>query len=104
MSADDEPPEHRTVIRSSRFTPREWAAVEARAAAVRLSPSRYLRHAALGTPLGRRLNAEAVGSLNRVGVNLNNLVRLAIHSGQPLLADEAAEVLKLIRQRLESFL
>lgn len=95
---------HRTVIRSARFTPEEWATVRERAAAIGLSPSRYLRQVALGTALGRRINAEAVLALNRAGVNLNNLVRVAIRSDQPLLAAEVAGVLEELRERLQGLL
>ena len=94
----------RTVIRSARFTPAEWAAVQERAAEVRLSPARFLRFVALGTPLGRRINAKAVGALNHAGSVLNNCVRLAKRNDQPLLASEVREVLELLRERLRSFL
>jgi hypothetical protein len=108
LSADGEQPAaaqtYRTVIRSARFTPEEWATVQERAAAVGLSPSRFLRQVALGTPLGRRINQQAVVAFNRLGVNLNNLVRLALRSGQPLLAAEATDLLKQLRERLQSFL
>ncbi len=108
LSADGERPaatqNFRTVIRSARFTPEEWETVEERAAAVGLSPSRFLRQVALGTPLGRRINQQAVVALNRLGVNLNNLVRLALRSGQPILAAEATDLLKQLRERLQNFL
>ena len=107
MSANGERPgaeTYRTVIRSARFTPEEWATVQERAAAVGLSPSRFLRQVALGTPLGHRINQQAVVAFNRVGVNLNNLVRVAIRSGQPLLAAEVTDLLKQLRERLQSFL
>lgn len=94
----------RTVIRSARFTPEEWAAVQQRAAEVRLSPARFLRYVALGTPLGRRLNAEVVVALNRAGVVLNNCVRIAIRNDQPLIASEVREVLDMLRERLRCFL
>jgi len=107
MAEDIDKPQEktfRTVIRSARFTPEEWAAVQERAAAARLSPARFLRYVALGTPLGRRVNADAIGALNRAGAVLNNCVRLAIRNDQPLLASEAREVLALLRQRLRSLL
>jgi hypothetical protein len=94
----------RTVIRSSRYTPEEWEIVLQRAEAAGLSPSRFQRHATLGAPLGRRANREAVIALNRIGVNLNNLIRIAIRSGQPLLAAEAADLFKQIRETMESLL
>ena len=102
MSAEPHTPAqpHRTVIRSARFTPEEWETVRERAAGVGLSPSRFLRSAALGSPLGRRANAEAVFALNRVGVNLNNLIRLAIRTAQPFLVAEAVELLNQLRDRL----
>jgi hypothetical protein len=91
---------HRTVIRSARFTPEEWGAVRERAAVARLTPSRFLRTVALGASVGQRINRDAVRALNRVGVNLNNLIRLALRSGQPSVAAEAAAVLELLRERL----
>lgn len=107
MSEDTDNPQaktHRTVIRSARFTPDEWAAVRERAAAARLSPARYLRYVALGTPLGRHVNGEAVVALNRAGVVLNNLIRHAIRTGQPFIASNVREALDLLRERLRYFL
>ena len=95
---------HRTVIRSVRFTPEEWATVQERAATVGLSPSRYLRQVAMGTRLGRRVNAEAVLALNRAGVNLNNLIRLAIRNGQPLIDADVTSVLEELRETLRGLL
>jgi hypothetical protein len=100
----DQTQPHRTVIRSARFTPEEWATVQERAAGAGLSPSRFLRSVALGAPLGRRANAEAVLALNRVGVNLNNLIRLAIRTAQPFVAAEVAELLNQLRDRLRDLL
>lgn len=96
--------DHRTVIRSARFTPDEWTSVQERAKVAGLSPSRYLRHVALGVSLGRRINAEAVLALNRAGVNLNNLVRLAIRNGQPLVAADVNDVLEHLRDQLRGLL
>lgn len=107
MSADsDKPPTqpHRTVIRSARFTPEEWETVQERAATAGLSPSRFLRSVALGAPLGRRINAEAVLALNRVGVNLNNLIRLATRTAQPFVAAEVTGLLNQLRDRLRELL
>jgi hypothetical protein len=96
--------EFRTVIRSSRYTPKEWEIAQQRAAAAGLSPSRFMRHATLGVSLGRRANHGAVVALNRIGVNLNNMVRIALRSGQPFIAAEADEVFKLIRETIQSLL
>ena len=57
------PRPHRTVIRSVRFTPDEWAEVLGKAGEARLSPARFLRLAALGVRLGGRVDAEAVRQL-----------------------------------------
>ena len=92
------------MIRSARFTPEEWKAVRERAAAAGLSPSRFLRSVALGSPLGRRVNAEAVLALNRVGVNLNNLIRLATHSSQSFVVAEVTDLLNQLRDRLRELL
>lgn len=104
--SDPEPPTqpHRTVIRSARFTPEEWEAVRERAQTAGLSPSRFLRSVALGSPLGRRVNAEAVLALNRVGVNLNNLIRLATRTAQPFVAAEVTDLLNNLRDRLRELL
>ena len=106
MSADSDKPAkpHRTVIRSSRFTPEEWETVTERAALAGLSPSRFLRSVALGIPLGRRVNTEAVVALNRVGVNLNNLIRLASRTAQPFVVAEVSELLDQLRARLRDLL
>ena len=106
VSADtDSPtPPHRTVIRSARFTPEEWEAVRERAATAGLSPSRFLRSVALGSPLGRRVNSEAVLALNRVGVNLNNLIRWATRTEQPSVLADATDLLNQLRDRLRELL
>jgi hypothetical protein len=95
---------HRTVIRSARFTPEEWRTVQERAAAVGLSPSLFLRSVALGSPLGRRINSVAVLALNRVGVNLNNLIRLATRTAQPFVEAEVTALLGELRDRLRDLL
>jgi hypothetical protein len=106
VSADPDKPTtpHRTVIRSARFTPEEWETVQQRAATAGLSPSRFLRSVALGSSLGRRVNAEAVLALNRVGVNLNNLIRLATRTAQPFVASEVTDLLTQLRERLRDLL
>jgi len=78
--------------------------VQERAATAGLSPSRFLRFVALGMPLGRRVNAEAVIALNRVGVNLNNLIRLATRTAQPFIAAEVTDLLTQLRARLRDLL
>lgn len=101
-SSDHQTKPLRTVIRSARFTPGEWEAVQRRAADVGLSPGRLLRLAVLGTPLGHRLNSEAVHALNRLGVNLNNLIRLALRSSLPTVAEQTEALLEKLRERLNN--
>ena len=70
----------KSVVRSVRFSPEEWARVEAWAEDARVSPSRYVREATLRrrpSEKPRGVRAEAVTELNRIGGNLNQLVRLA---------------------------
>jgi len=62
------------------------------------------RAVALGSPLGRRVNAEAVLALNRVGVNLNNLIRLATRTEQPSVVADATDLLNQLRDRLRELL
>lgn len=70
----------KSVVRSVRFSPEEWGHVEMWAAEASVSPSRYVREATLRRRPGAKpkgVRAEAVRALNRVGQNLNQLVRLA---------------------------
>ena len=81
----------KSVVRSVRFSPEEWARVEGWAADAQVSPSRYVREAALrrrpqAKPRGVR--AEAVVELNRVGRSLNQLVRLAHQARRDAAAGE----------------
>jgi hypothetical protein len=50
------------------------------------------------------MNAEAVLALNRVGVNLNNLIRLATRTAQPFVAAEVTGLLNQLRDRLRELL
>jgi hypothetical protein len=66
--------------RAVRFAPAEWAAVEAKAALAGMTPSRFIREAALGLEVKARRGAEGarlVHQLGRIGSNLNQLARLA---------------------------
>jgi hypothetical protein len=46
------------------------------------------------------VDSEAVVALNRLGVVLNNAVRAALRSGQPLLAAQIKDILDQLRERL----
>ena len=78
----------RTVIRSSRYTPVEWAAVKQRATAADKPPGAFVREAALTaqviqTPPRKASRADrAVLELSRIGNNLNQLARAANVSGR----------------------
>ena len=65
-----------------RFAPEEWDKIRARAAEVRLPPSRYVRETALGYRLSGRINSRAVVELGRIGNNLNQLTRVANATGR----------------------
>jgi hypothetical protein len=83
------------------MTPEEFAVACERAAAAGLSPSSYGRAVLLGTagprarrspPLNAELLAHAVAQLNKVGNNLNQIVRI-LNSGQAVGSKEAVEAL-----------
>lgn len=70
----------KSVVRSVRFSPKEWARVERWAVDARMAPSRYVREAALRRRPGSRprgVRAEAVTELNRACLDLARLVDLA---------------------------
>ena len=70
----------RSLVRSVRFSPDEWARVEGWAADARMRPSRYVREAALRRRPAERprgVRAEAVHELGAVARELGHLVRLA---------------------------
>ena len=84
----------KSVVRSVRFSPEEWARVEAWAADAQVSPSRYVREATLRrrpSEKPRGVRAEAVRELNRVGGNLNQLVRLAHQARQDRRAGKGTD-------------
>jgi hypothetical protein len=87
---------YRTVVRSARFTAEEWSRVCARAEAAGLSPGRFLRHAALGQSLGRKVEMTALAQLARVGNNLNQVAR-SLNAGDPTAVVGLEEVLSEVR-------
>jgi Mobilization protein NikA len=71
---------HRTLVRSTRFTPEEWARLEERARLCGLAPARYLREVALGFEPKVRAGAierQLLYHLARIGNNLNQLAHAA---------------------------
>ena len=85
-------------------TPNEYAAITARATAAGLSAGGYLRACALGrrtprtqkrAPIDQEFFAEAIGALNRIGNNLNQLAHHA-NLGHPVKTE-------LLKPALESY-
>jgi Mobilization protein NikA len=71
---------HRTLVRSTRFTPEEWARLEERARLCGLAPARYLREVALGVEpkvRARAIERELLYHLAPIGNNLNQLAHAA---------------------------
>lgn len=85
----------RTLVRPIRFTPEEWATVQAVAEAAGMSAARYLRSRALGLRAPRKSD-EAIRHLVAIGNNLNQLARAANTSGRLADADHLAEVLEMV--------
>lgn len=92
--------EHRTLVKSVRFSPAEWEAVLERAGEVGLSPARYLREAALRKRLAHRLSSQAIHQVARVGQNLNQLTRAANATRRVELSHRLAEVLSEVERAL----
>ena len=88
-----EPPANLTRTAATRFTPDQHAAVAERAKDCCLSVSAYIRLLVLGgTPIARRSEVRsAIVAVNRVGTNLNQLVKLA-NSGILLPPDLLQEI------------
>ena len=60
----------------------EREAIAAKAEAVGLRPAAYLRQAGLGARLSARVNERAYHQLSRIGVNLNQVARVANRAGR----------------------
>ena len=59
----------------------ERKAVAAKAEAAGLSPAAYLRRTGLGARLSARVNDQAYHQLSRLGVNVNQMARVANRTG-----------------------
>lgn len=79
----------------------EAETIEALAAAAGMAPSAFLRESAVKRTITWRVNAGARRELRRIGVNLNQLTRLAHASGAVAeagrLADCLAELHRILR-------
>ena len=82
------------------FTTAEKARVKRAASAGGLSISEYVRRRTLGRPVTSRVDADAERQLRRIGVNLNQLARIANTSGQVERADELDVLVTELRQAI----
>jgi hypothetical protein len=85
------------------FTETEHLQVKASAEAAGLTVSAYLRSTALGqTPKAKpsRVASELVRELNRIGVNLNQFLRME-HRGKTPLDDDMRVCLQQLHEALE---
>lgn len=89
----------RTERLNLRLTPDERAEVDAKAAAVGVSPTDYARRLALGGRLARITRSVSdpvlVLALNRLGVNLNQIARSLNNSGGVSPAELSATLARL---------
>ena len=72
------PPPRRVIHRAQRWTPMEWAHIRARAWACGMTPSRFVREAALGARPSPRHDAQqsrAIYELGRIGTDLRVLLK-----------------------------
>jgi uncharacterized protein (DUF1778 family) len=94
-----EPADRRTVSLSCRLTPAERLAIEQAALRAGLSASDYVRRLALTGRMvireNRSLDYAAFDQVRRIGVNLNQLARIANHTGRlPAGLAEAVSVVQ----------
>ncbi|TIQ08754.1 MAG: MobC family plasmid mobilization relaxosome protein [Mesorhizobium sp.] len=101
-----EPAERRAALLSCRLTSAERLAIEQAALRAGLSASEYMRRLLLAGKVivreNRRLDHATYDQLRRIGVNLNQLTRVANRTGQiPAQIDEAvAAVARFIAREL----
>lgn len=102
-----QPAERRTVSLSCRVTPQERLRIDTAAAHAGLSASEYIRRQALRGRVivqeKRMLDHAAFDQLRRIGVNLNQLTRLAHQAGKvpPEVGKAAAVIERVVVRALE---
>jgi hypothetical protein len=92
----------REVVRAARYSKAEWQRVQALAAAAGKAPSTYVREAALGAELRRRLSPVdqvVLYELARIGNNLNQIAK-ALNSGEASAAVDVEPALRRLRALL----
>ena len=92
----------KTRIQSVRFTPEQWKQIERKAAAANLPPSTFIRRAVLGRQILHRTTPEAIQALNRIGVNVNQLARVANTTGR--VPPELRAVLEQVEAAVDQLL
>ena len=86
------------------ISPDEWAVLDERSAQAQLSIPEYLRQRGLRDRLQiespRRLDAKTFQELHRLGVNLNQCVRLMHRRRKPKLGESLEQVLDQVQRML----
>lgn len=72
----------RRIVRAVRYTPEEYAQIQRKAESANLPPATYVRRAALRRRIPHKTTTEAIQAVNRIGVNLNQLTRVANATGR----------------------
>lgn len=85
----------KSVVRAVRYTPEEWQAIQRKAAKAELPPATFIRRAALRRKVTSKTTTQAIAALNKIGVNLNQLTRIANTKGR--LPREIADCLEQLR-------
>jgi hypothetical protein len=97
-------PESRSERLNLRLLPDERASIEARAAALGLSPTAYARRRILGgklaTVAARKADPALVLAVNRAGVNLNQITR-ALNSDMGHVPRELSNALQRLNRLLD---
>lgn len=91
------------LIRRVRYSARQWAEVEVRAAQCGLAPSTYVRRTSLGAiPRAcRGIRAKNIAyHLAKIGININQLAHRA-NAGLPVAASELRQTLGRLHQILD---
>jgi hypothetical protein len=96
-----DPAERRSHTHGLRLSPKEKEELERRAERAGLSLSAYLRRRGLGRPIKTRVEKEATDELNRIGVNLNQIARVANAGDLKHIQSQAAEAIEEVRALIE---
>lgn len=92
----------RTCTPSVRFTVEEWELIQRKARSANIPPTTFLRRAGLQRKVIHRTTPEAIQALNRVGVNLNQLTRIANTTGH--VPAELQAVLARVEEAVDELL